>query len=59
MALGLVGVYLGAAQALFVGPIANLVNPPYGMDIGFELGVVFAAISYLILRPIELRSNGR
>jgi NCS1 nucleoside transporter family len=59
MAIGLVGVYLGAAQAFFVGPIANLVNPPYGMDIGFELGVVFAAVSYLILRRIELRANGR
>jgi len=59
MAIGLVGVYLGAAQSLFVGPIAGLVNPPYGMDIGFELGVVFAAVSYLILRRIELRSNNR
>jgi len=57
MALGLVGVYLGAAQVYFVGPIANLFNPPFGMDIGFELGVVFAAISYLILRRIELNSG--
>jgi len=59
MAAGLLGVYLGAAQPLFVGPIAGLFNPPYGMDIGFELGVVFAAIVYLILRPIELRGAGR
>jgi hypothetical protein len=29
------------------------------MDIGFELGVVVAAIAYLILRPIELRGAGR
>lgn len=59
MALGLFGVYLGAAQVLFVGPIAGLFNPPYGMDIGFELGVFFAAIAYLILRPIELRKYGQ
>jgi NCS1 nucleoside transporter family len=57
MAAGLIGVYLGAAQLLFVGPIAQLINPPFGMDIGFELGIVLAAIVYLILRPIELRSS--
>jgi NCS1 nucleoside transporter family len=57
MIAGLVGVWLGAAQLLFVGPIAALFNPPYGMDIGFELGVIFAAVAYLILRPIELRSR--
>lgn len=59
MAIGLIGVVLGAAQAYFVGPIANLVNPPYGIDVGFELGVVFGAVAYLILRPIELRRSGR
>ncbi len=59
MALGLFGVYLGAAQVLFVGPIANLFNPPYGMDIGFELGLIFAGLAYLILRLIELTQTGR
>jgi NCS1 nucleoside transporter family len=57
MVVGLIGVWLGAAQLLFVGPIAALFNPPYGMDIGFELGVIFATAAYLILRPIELRSR--
>jgi NCS1 nucleoside transporter family len=59
MSCGLFGVYLGAAQLLFVGPVAGLFDPPYGMDVGFELGVVFAAVAYLILRPIELRSRQR
>ena len=67
MVIGLIGVFLGAAQVITignsvtpaVGPIANLFNPPYGMDIGFELGVIFAAISYLILRRVELNANGR
>jgi NCS1 nucleoside transporter family len=54
MAIGLVGVYLGASQSLFTGPIAKALS---GMDIGFELGVVFAFIAYLILRPIELRQR--
>src|SRR5205807_4021512 len=42
MVFGLVGVLLGAAQVYYVGPIAKLFNPPYGMDIGFELGLVLA-----------------
>src|SRR5256886_8540061 len=59
MAFGLVGVLLGAAQVYYVGPIAKLGNPPFGMDIGFELGVIFAGIAYLILRRIELNSSKR
>lgn len=58
-AVGLGGVLLGAAQVYYVGPIANLFNPPYGMDIGFELGLVFAGVSYLILRRAELSFTRR
>ncbi|GCE11923.1 purine-cytosine permease family protein [Tengunoibacter tsumagoiensis] len=59
MAAGLVGVYLGAAQLLFVGPIAYWLGGKYGIDIGFELGVVFAAVVYVILRSVERRTAGR
>jgi len=59
MALGLCGVALGASQVYYVGPVARLVNPPYGIDVGFELGVVFAAISYVVLRRVELSRSGR
>lgn len=59
LVIGLFGVYLGAAQEKFVGPIAGLVNPPYGIDIGFELGVIFAGIGYFFLRRIELNANRR
>ena len=59
MVAGLFGVYLGAAQVYYVGPVAGLINKPYGMDIGFELGIVLAAIAYVILRPVELRRTGR
>jgi NCS1 nucleoside transporter family len=55
MVIGLLGVYLGADQSLFVGPLAAHLQ----MDIGFELGIVLAAVSYLILRPLELRKFGR
>jgi NCS1 nucleoside transporter family len=56
MALGLVGVFLGASQSQFVGPIAKALG---GMDVGFELGLIIAAIVYLILRPIELKQTSR
>ncbi len=57
--IGLGGVLLGAAQVYYVGPIARLFNPPYGMDVGFELGVIFTAVAYYILRRAELMLNGR
>jgi len=65
MAVGLFGVFLGFAQVISVngtvtpitGLIGGLINQPYGMDVGFELGIVFSLIVYLILRPIELRAN--
>jgi len=67
MAFGLFGAYLGFAQVFTVngvqypitGPIGGLVNSPYGMDVGFELAVVFAGIAYLILRRIEINRSPR
>jgi NCS1 nucleoside transporter family len=56
---GLGGVLLGAAQLYYVGPIARLFNPPYGMDIGFELGLIFAGITYFFLRRVELAQTKR
>jgi NCS1 nucleoside transporter family len=58
-AIGLGGVLLGAAQVYYVGPIARLFNPPFGMDIGFELGLIFAGIAYFCLRHAELAQTGR
>ncbi len=56
MVVGLVGVYLGASQSLFIGPVAKVLDK---VDIGFELGLIFAAVSYLILRRIELKNSAR
>ncbi|HZU14822.1 MAG TPA: cytosine permease [Chloroflexota bacterium] len=53
--IGLIGVVLGANQTEFQGPIAKAFG---GMDLGFELGIIFAAVAYLILRPLELRQSG-
>ena len=41
------------------GPIGGLVNKPYGMDVGFELAIVFAGIAFLILRRIEINNSKR
>ncbi|GAC1566490.1 MAG: hypothetical protein NVS3B14_09230 [Ktedonobacteraceae bacterium] len=57
--IGLGGILLGAAQAYYVGPVARLFNPPFGMDIGFELGLIFAGLAYVMLRGIELARTGR
>lgn len=56
LAIGLVGVYLGASQYLFKGPLSKTLG---GMDVGFELGIVLAAIAYLILRRVELNVSKR
>jgi len=57
--IGLGGVMLGAAQVYYVGPIAGLFNPPFGMDIGFELGLIFTGVAYFYLRRVELTLTGR
>jgi len=59
MVIGLIGVALGAAQVYYVGPLAFAIGGKFGIDIAFELGVVLAGISYLILRPIELKRTDR
>src|SRR5438094_6828352 len=67
MVIGLIGAGLGFAQVFTVngnttpitGPIGGLINQPYGMDVGFELAIVFAGISYLILRRIDINTSKR
>ncbi len=59
MGAGFLGIYLGAAQTLFTGPMARWLNPPQGMDVGFELAVLLAGLTYLLLRPLEKRMTGR
>lgn len=65
MTLGLFGALLGFAQVFvfkgvttpITGLIGGLINRPYGMDVGFEVAVVLSLVTYLILRPIELRAD--
>ena len=59
MAAGFVGVALGASQAFFTGPLARWLDPPHGLDLGFELGSLVAALAYVALRPWSSPVPGR
>src|SRR5579859_2934124 len=52
--IGFVGILLGAAQVYYVGPLAHALGGQFGIDIGFELGLIFAGGAYLLLRRMEL-----
>jgi NCS1 nucleoside transporter family len=56
---GVMGAVLGMAQVWFTGPIGKLCGTQYGGDVGFELAFTFAAISYIVLRTLELKHFGR
>jgi len=57
---GVAGMVAGMSQEWWVGPVARYAGmPPYGGDVGFELGFVFSAVSYFILRNLELIKFGR
>ncbi|KAA8650510.1 hypothetical protein EYZ11_003289 [Aspergillus tanneri] len=57
---GVAGMVTGMSQTWWVGPIAlNAGSAPSGGDVGFELAFGFAAVSYLVLRPVEMRIFGR
>ncbi|KAF1952942.1 purine-cytosine permease [Byssothecium circinans] len=54
------GMVTGMSQTWFVGPIALAAGEaPFGGDVGFELGFVFAFVSYTVARHFELRYFGR
>ena len=57
--IGFGGILLGAAQVYYVGPLAHALGGQFGMDIGFELGLIFAGSAYLLLRGIELAQTRR
>lgn len=53
---GIVGMVMGMSQKWWVGPIGRHAGaPPTGGDVGLECGFAFAAVSYLAMRPLELR----
>lgn len=56
--VGSFGVALGMAQTYWVGEIARKIGT-YGGDIGFELGMSWAFLTYIIIRPIEIKYYGR
>lgn len=53
--VGLVGVWLGADQLKYQGPIGKA----FGGDLGFELGTILAGLTFFVLRSREVRSGSR
>lgn len=56
--VGAFGVALGMNQTYWAGEIGRLIGE-YGGDIGFELGGSWALVTYLVLRPLEIKYTGR
>ncbi|KAE8348298.1 permease for cytosine/purines, uracil, thiamine, allantoin-domain-containing protein [Aspergillus coremiiformis] len=57
---GIAGAVTGMSQTWFVGPIAKHAGAlPFGGDVGFELAFAFSVVSYIFLRPFELKVFGR
>ncbi|KAJ3195192.1 hypothetical protein HK101_000902 [Irineochytrium annulatum] len=52
--VGFIGAILGMSQIYYTGVIAKQIGT-YGGDVGFILAAPFAAIAFLILRPLEKR----
>ncbi|KAF2090441.1 purine-cytosine permease [Saccharata proteae CBS 121410] len=53
---GVAGMVTGMSQTWWVGPIAlHAGEAPYGGDVGFELGFAFSAVSYAVLRTLEIK----
>lgn len=56
--VGCFAVALGMDQVYWVGEIGRLIGD-YGGDIGFELAASWCFITYICLRPLELKKFGR
>jgi len=56
---GVAGMVVGMDQVWYTGVVAKTAGSTFGGDVGFELGFVFAASSYAVLRTIEKRHFGR
>ncbi|CAO2647458.1 Nn.00g083800.m01.CDS01 [Neocucurbitaria sp. VM-36] len=57
---GIAGMITGMSQTWYVGPIAlHAGEAPFGGDVGFELGFLFAFVSYAGARYVELKHFGR
>jgi NCS1 nucleoside transporter family len=56
---GIVGAVVGMSQVWYTGPIGKMAGGTHGADLGFELAACFAAVTFPLLRWIEIRLTGR
>ncbi|AMD19995.1 HCL156Cp [Eremothecium sinecaudum] len=55
--MGAIGVFLGMSQEYWQGYISRPIGE-FG-DLGFEVAILFTSVTYLALRPLELKYIGR
>lgn len=58
LVVGAFGVALGMSQTYWTGEIGRRIGE-HGGDIGWEMGMAWAAITYNIARPLEIKYFGR
>ncbi|TFK32555.1 cytosine-purine permease [Crucibulum laeve] len=56
---GVAGAVVGMAQVWYTGPIGRMAGGAFGTDLGFELAGAFAAVTYPVLRWVEIKFTGR
>lgn len=56
---GAAGAVVGMAQVWWVGPVASLIEPKFGADIGFLLSFGFSGLAYPPLRYLERKYSGK
>lgn len=56
---GIAGAIISMAQEWYIGPVAAMLSPLGGGDMGFEFAAVFAGVVYPPLRWLEIRKWGR
>ncbi|KAJ7486077.1 cytosine-purine permease [Mycena galericulata] len=52
---GVAGAVVGMAEVWYIGPIGAKAGAEFGADLGFELAATFSAITFPLLRWLEIR----
>jgi NCS1 nucleoside transporter family len=59
MCFGIAGAVVGMSEVWYTGPLGKMAGAAYGADLGFELAAAFSAVTYPLLRALEIKLIGR
>ncbi|KAG1722070.1 hypothetical protein EDB19DRAFT_1916939 [Suillus lakei] len=59
MCFGIAGAAIGMSEVWYTGPLGKMAGATYGADLGFELAAAFSAVTYPLLRALEIKLIGR